>query len=125
MKLSGMLVVVCTVTCGLFSALVAPDMASATFLGMAAPLAAGLATILLVEHTTRADIRRLTARMTIAFIAKMVFYALYVSLVIGVLGIDPLPFTISFTLYFVALQVTEALHFKTLFAKTAANAAVS
>ena len=124
MKLAGILVVVCTVTCGLFSTLVAPDMAVATFLGMAAPLATGLATILLVEHTTRTDMRRLTGRMTLAFLAKMVFYALYVSLVIGVLGTDPLPFTISFTLYFVALQVTEALYFKNLFAKTAANATV-
>ena len=125
MKLSGVLVVVCMGTCGLFTALLAPDAAGATFLGMAAPLAVGLATILLVEHTARTDIRRLTGRMTIAFVAKMVLYALYVSIVIGVLRIDPLPFTISFTLYFAALHLIEALHFKTLFAKTAAKSAVN
>ena len=123
MKLSGILVVVSTVTCGLFTALLAPDAAGATFLGMAAPLAVGLATILLVEHTARTDIRRLTIRMTIAFAVKMVFYALYVLVVIGVLVVDPLPFAISFTFYFAALHLTEALHFKTLFAKAAANAA--
>ena len=122
MKLSGVLVAVCMVTCGLFTALLAPDAASATFLGMAAPLAVGLATILLVEHTARTDVRRLTGRMTIAFVVKMVFYALHVSIVIGVLRINPLPFTISFTLYFAALHVAEALHFKTLFSKAAANA---
>ena len=125
MKLSWVLVVVCTVTCGLFTALLAPDAAGATFLGMAAPLVVGLATILLVEHTVRTNIRRLTGRMTIAFVAKMVFFAVYVSLMIGVLGIDPLPFTISFTLYFAALHLTAALHFKTLFANTAANAGVN
>ena len=125
MKLSGVLVAVCIATCGLFTALLAPDAASAAFLGMAAPLVVGLATILLVEHTARTDIRRLTGRMTIAFVAKMVFYAVYVSVVIGVLGIDPLPFTISFTLYFAALHLTEALHFRTLFAKTTANAGVN
>ena len=119
MKLSGMLAVVCMATCGLFTALLAPDNADATFLGMAAPLAAGLATILLVENTTRTAIRSLTGRMTIAFVAKMVFYGLYVSLAIGVLGIAVLPFTISFTLYFAALHVTEALYFRTLFAKIA------
>jgi len=116
MKLSGILAVLCTATCGLFTVMLAPGAATATFLGMAAPLAAGLATILLVEHVTRTNIRLLTHRMTIAFVAKMVFYGLYVSLAIVVVGVDVLPFTISFTLYFAALHVTEALYFKTLFA---------
>jgi hypothetical protein len=119
MKLSGVLVVVCVATCGLFTALIAPDTASAAFLGMAAPLVVGLATILMVEQTARSDMRELTGRMTIAFVGKMVFYALYVSLAIGLLGVDPMPFTISFTLYFVALQFTEALYFKSLFARCA------
>ena len=125
MKLSGILVAVCVVSCGLGAVVLAPDAVGATFLGMTAPLVVGLATILLVEQTVCTDIRRLTGRMTIAFVAKMVFYGLYVSLAIGVLDTEVLPFTISFTLYFAALHVTEALYFKTLFAKTAANAGVS
>ena len=124
MRLSAMLAGVCILSCGLFSALVAPEMASAIFLGMAAPLAAGVVTILLVEQTTRTDMRRLTGRMTVAFLAKMGFYALYVPLVVGVLGIDPVGFSISFTIYFVALHLTEAIYFKKLFGKTAAHAAV-
>jgi hypothetical protein len=48
----------------------------------------------------------------------MVFYPVYVLVVVSVLAIDPVPFVISFALYFVALHITEALHFKTLFAKT-------
>ena len=119
MKLSGILVVVCVATCGLFTALIAPDNTSAAFIGMAAPLVVGLATVLMVEQTTRTDIRTLTRRMTIAFLGKMVFYALYVSLAIELLGVDPIPFTVSFTLYFVALQFTEALYFKSLFARCA------
>jgi len=55
----------------------------------------------------------------------MVFYGLYVSVAIALLNIEPVPFTVSFTCYFVALQFTEALYFKTLFARTAANTAVS
>ena len=85
---------------------------------MAAPLVIGVATIVMVDRTTRTDILQLTARMTKAFIAKMVFYPVYVLVVISVLAIDPVPFAISFTLYFVVLHITEALYFKTLFAKT-------
>jgi hypothetical protein len=125
MKLSLVLVVVCVVTCGLFTIVVAPDATGAAFLGMAAPLVVGLGTILLVEQTARTDIGLLTARMTIAFVAKMVFYALYVSLVVGLLDVEPIPFTISFTFYFVALQITEALYFKSLFVKTAEQTAVN
>jgi hypothetical protein len=116
MKLSWILAVLCTATCGLFTLLLAPGAATATFLGMAAPLAGGLVTILMVEHVTRTDIRLLTHWMTIAFVAKMVFYGLYVSLAMVAVGVDVVPFSISFTLYFAALHVTEALYFKTLFA---------
>ncbi len=118
MKLSGVLVAVCVATCGLFTALVAPDTVVPAFLGMAAPLLVGIATIVMVERTTRTALRALTTRMTIAFLAKMVFYAAYVSVVIAFVTSDPLPFIISFTVYFVALQIIEAVYFKTLFTQT-------
>ncbi len=119
MKLTWILVAVCVTSCGLGAVVLEPATAAAALLGMAAPLAVGVATIALVDQTVRTDILRLTARMTKAFIAKMVFYPAYVVVVITVLAIDPVPFAISFTLYFVALQTTEALYFKALFAKTA------
>ena len=122
MKLSGMLVAVCVASCGLCTGVLAPDAARATFLGMTAPLVVGLATILLVERTVRTDILTLTARMTKAFIAKLVFYAVYVSIVVRVLAVDPVPFAVSFTLYFVVLQNTEALYFKVLFARLGRDA---
>ena len=43
---------------------------------------------------------------------------------IGLLNAAPVPFMISFTVYFVGLQITEALYFKTLFAQTGTNATV-
>jgi hypothetical protein len=125
MKLSGVLVVVCVATCGLVTMLVAPDAAGAAYLGMAAPLIVGLGTILLVEQTTRTDVHALTRRLVLAFVTKMVFYALYVAAAITLLGVDPLPFSVSFTLFFVGLHITEALYFKTLFAHAVANNAVS
>ena len=117
MKLSGILVAVCVASCGLCVVVLTPDASGAAFLGMAAPLVVGLVTILLVEQTVRNDIQDLTARMTKAFIAKMVFYPMYVSIVVGALAVDPVPFVASFTVYFVALQNTEALYFKSLFAR--------
>ena len=108
-------------TCGAVAAL-APETAAPAFLGMAAPLVVGLATIRLVERTVRTDVSRLTARMAAAFAVKLVFYAAYVSVVIGLIQVELAPFTLSFTLYFVALQIAEALYFRTLLVNADAHA---
>ena len=120
MKLSAALAAGCVLTWGAAAAL-APDAAAAAFLGMAAPLVVGLGTIRLVERTVRADVTRLTARMAAAFAVKLVFYAVYVSVVVGLLRVEPVPFTLSFTFYFVALQVSEALYFRTLLVNAGAT----
>jgi flagellar biosynthesis component FlhA len=86
-------------------------------MGMLAPLIVGIATIVMVERTTRNEPRALTSRMTIAFLAKMLFYAAYVSVVLALVTTTPIPFMVSFTVYFVALQFTEAVYFKTLFTR--------
>ena len=117
MKLSGVLVAVCVTSCGLVATLVTPDAVAAAFMGMLAPLIVGVATIVMVERTTRNEPRALTARMTIAFLAKMLFYAAYVSVVLALVTTTPIPFMVSFTVYFVALQFTEAVYFKTLFTR--------
>ena len=114
MRLSAALAAACVLTCGAAAALVAPETVGPAFFGMAAPLVVGLATIRLVERTVRTDVTRLTNRMAAAFAAKLVFYAVYVSIVIGGLRVDPVPFTLSFAFYFISLQITEALYFKTL-----------
>tara|TARA_B110000263_G_scaffold246550_1_gene257756 strand:- start:732 stop:1106 length:375 start_codon:yes stop_codon:yes gene_type:complete len=117
MKLSGVLVALCVTSCGLIATLVTPDAIAAAFMGMLAPLIVGIATIIMVERTTRNAPRALTSRMTIAFLAKMLFYAAYVSVVLAVVTTTPIPFMVSFTVYFVALQFTEAVYFKTLFTR--------
>ena len=117
MKLSGVLVAVCVTSCGLVATLVTPDAVAAAFMGMLAPLIVGVATIVMVERTTRNEPRALTSRMTIAFLAKMLFYAAYVSVVLALVTTTPIPFMVSFTVYFVALQFTEAVYFKTLFTR--------
>ena len=121
MKLSGILIAACLTSCASITAWLAPDDASAALVGMTAPLVAGIATILLVERTTRTDIRRLTGRMTLAFVAKMVFYPAYVAVALVGLRLDSFTFLISFTLYFITLHITEALYFKSLFARASTN----
>jgi hypothetical protein len=50
-----------------------------------------------------------------AFFAKMVFFGVYVVVALAVLRLQARPFIISFTCYFVALHLTEALLFRRLF----------
>ena len=118
-----MLVVGCVATWGLFTAFLMPEAATATFLGMLAPLVVGVGTVLLVEHTARTDLERLTASLAVAFFAKVLFYGGYVGVVVGLLEVEPIPFVASFTTYFVVLQFTEALCFKTIFTGTGQSAA--
>ena len=85
------------------------------WLGMFAPLIVVAATWVLTERVYRSHPERLTSVMITAFAGKLVFFGAYVGLVIGVLGVRPVPFAASFTGYFIALHLVEALWLKRLF----------
>jgi len=85
------------------------------WLGMLAPLVVVSATWLMTERVYKASPERLTSVMISAFAGKLVFFGAYVGLVIGVLGVTPVPFAVSFTGYFIALHMIEALWLKRLF----------
>lgn len=109
--------------CGLLSALLVvalPGMDSdrEVLLGMIAPLAATIGTWVLVERTYRWRPERLTPLMVMAFGGKMVFFGVYVTLMLTVLTLRPVPFVISFTAYFIALYAIEALCLRRLFEST-------
>jgi hypothetical protein len=87
-------------------------------LGMLAPLVATTGTWVLVERTYRWRPERLTPLMVIAFGAKMVFFGVYVTLMLTVLTLRPVPFVISFTAYFIALYAVEAFYLRRLFEST-------
>jgi hypothetical protein len=89
------------------------------FLGMIGPLVMAALTWLLAERTYRRNPERLTALMMTAFGTKMVFFGTYVAIVLKVLSLAPIPFVISFTMYFIALHLTEALCLRRLFAEGA------
>jgi hypothetical protein len=85
-------------------------------LGMVAPLAAAGVSWVLIERTFKRDPQQLTALMIGAFVAKMLFFGAYVALMLALVGVRPVPFVVSFTGYFIALYLTEALLMRRLFA---------
>jgi len=87
-------------------------------LGMIGPLVAAIATWVIVERTfTSSHPERLTGLMIQAFAAKMVFFGAYVVVMLTALPLRRIEFVVSFTSYFIALHVIEALCMRRLFAR--------
>ena len=84
--------------------------------GMLAPLTGAVATWVLVVRTYPTNPQRLTPLMVVAFGGKIVFFVVYVTVMLAVLSLRPLPFVVSFTAYFVALHFFEAVCLQRLFA---------
>jgi hypothetical protein len=99
----------------LSAALLAPWFGKAVWLGMLGPLLVVSTTWAITERVYRSHPERLTSLMISAFAAKLVFFGAYVAIAIGVLGVQPVPFAASFTGYFIALHMIEALLLKRLF----------
>ena len=85
------------------------------WLGMLGPLMVVSGTWVLTERVYKANPERLTALVITAFAGKLVFFGAYFGLAIGVFGVQPAPFAVSFTSYFIALHMIEALLLKRLF----------
>ena len=88
--------------------------------GMLAPLAGAVGTWVLVARTFPSRPERLTSLMVAAFGAKLVGFGAYVAAMLTVVEVRPVPFVVSFTMYFIALHLFEALCLKRLFARHAA-----
>jgi len=97
-------------------ALLGPSAGPAVLFGMIGPLAIAIATWVLVERTYRASPERLTSMLVAGFAGKMVFFGAYVTVMLKLLSLPPLPFIVSFTGYFIALHLTEAMHLRSLIA---------
>ena len=96
--------------------LVEPAARLDVFLGMFGPLAAVVATWVLAERVYRESPGRLTSLMIAGFVGKLVFFAAYVAIVLGIFSHHPVPFVVSFTSYFIALYLMEAVFLRRLFA---------
>jgi len=84
--------------------------------GMLGPLAMVSGSWVLMERAYRRNPQRLTAVMVAAFAGKLVFVGAYVVVMLRVLSLRPRTFVASFTGYFIALYLIEALYLRRLVA---------
>ena len=83
--------------------------------GMSGPLIAVMTTWIMAEKLYRRHPAVLTQLMLAAFAGKLIFFGMYVTVMLGLLSLRPIPFIASFTSYFIALYLTEALYLRRLF----------
>ena len=88
----------------------------AVVFGMLGPLIVACGSWMLAQRTYKQDPRALTGLMVTAFAFKMVFFGGYVAVMLKVIGLRLVPFAVSFSSYFIALHLVEALYLRRLFA---------
>lgn len=98
------------------SATAGRNVSSELFFGMLGPLLVTCVTWVMAERTYRRDPRALTALMVGGFAFKMVFFGAYVVVMLRVVRLQPAPFVVSFSSYFIALHLVEAAFLRRLFA---------
>lgn len=101
----------CLAAIALLGTAIGPEVA----LGMAGPLVVASVTWVLTERTYKRNPEQLTPLMVKAFAGKIVFFGAYVAVLLTALSLRPVPFVISFTSYFIALHLMEALRMRQLF----------
>jgi hypothetical protein len=87
----------------------------AILFGMLGPLAAVAVTWVLADRTARRDPRALTGLMIAGFGGKLVFFGTYVTVMLKLMRLRPVPFVSSFTSYLIVLYLIEALYLRRLF----------
>ncbi len=115
MKIIGYIIFLSVASWLLIGWVIVPDAPLEIFLGMLLPLLVGMSTLVLVERIYRREPAKLTPFMAGAFLGKMALYGVYVSLILGWYSLQPTPFIVSFSAYFVGLHIVEALYFRSLF----------
>jgi len=85
------------------------------FFGMVGPLLAACASWIAIERMQALAPERVMNVMISGFVAKMMFFGVYVVGMLRGLELRRTPFVVSFTVYFIALYAMEALFLKRLF----------
>src|SRR5262245_58270019 len=91
-----------------------PDVRLSVWLGMLGPLTATLCAMVAVTRAYRKNPAGLAGAMIAAFVVKMVFFGGYVALVLKAGWVRQGPFAASFTGYFLALHIIEAIRLRRL-----------
>ena len=85
-----------------------------TLFGMAGPLVAVCASWIATERTHRSAPERVLAVMIVWFARKLVFFGVYVTVMLKLLSLRPVPFVVAFVSYFIALYAMQALFLRRL-----------
>ena len=99
---------------GALVALVVPDAAVEIVLGLAAPLVVALGSWRLMESAYRRSPERLSRLMVRAFLGKLVFFAVYLTVTVGAFPLDRTWFIGAFAISFVVLHLAEAVQLQRL-----------
>jgi hypothetical protein len=116
MRTVGWMAGVCGLSCLGVIAVAGTKIGPEVVLGMLAPLVIASGSWILIEQTHRRAPGRVTGLMVAGFAGKMVFFGVYVAVMLKGLALQPVPFVVSFTSYFIALHLMEALALRRLFA---------
>jgi hypothetical protein len=79
------------------------------WLGMLGPLAVAIISWIAIERQHRKRPAGLTSLMIKEFAAKMIFFALYVTVLLSIGLVQPVPFVIVFMCHFIFLHVVEVI----------------
>lgn len=93
----------------------APAASRAVVFGLAAPVASAAITWILIALAQRRNPAGVSGVMMAAFVAKMVFFGVYVVVMLRGLDLPAVPFVVSFTIAFVLLYAIEAVMLRRLF----------
>jgi hypothetical protein len=85
-----------------------------TTAGMLGPLAATMTSWAVVARTHRTAPTRVMHVLLQGFIAKLLFFCLYVIVMLRFVSLQPTPFALSFTGHFVGLYATQAVFLRRL-----------
>ena len=100
---------------GAGTAVVVPGAVLEVGLGVVGPLVAAVGSLAVMDRTYKRSPERLTRLMVRAFLAKLVFFGLYMTVTVSMLSLDAIWFAGSFTVSFVALHLAEALHLQRMY----------
>ena len=84
--------------------------------GMVGPLAVAAVSWIITKRTYTTSPERLMGMLITGMAIKAVFFGVYVVVMLRILALRPGPFIASFTSYFIALHMMEALFMRRLFA---------
>lgn len=115
MKATAVMTAGCVISWLVAGVVVAPQARIEILLGMLMPLLVAGVSLVLADRAYRRDPQQLTRLMVKAFVGKMIVFGIYVVVVVTVLATEPAPFVISFTVYFIALHLFEALCLRRMF----------